>query len=129
MKTELEIFAVVVIIYVLLGLASYIDQKRSFIIIFSISIAICALGLIIRTKEVKFTIQLLFIPIIETTLIKLSHLAFRYFENEPFYVNLRGKEYPEHLKSNRNGFTRFLNSLVSFFIILVTLLLYFLMKG
>lgn len=128
MSTELEIIAAAVILSLLLGLAKQIDQRETFIIIYSASIVLVIIGTVMRVKALDFPYQLLYIPFFESTLIKLSHLFFRYFFNEPYRVNLRGQGYPDQLKTNRNGFIRFINTLVSFFIIGAVMVSYILMR-
>ena len=128
MTTEIEIIAVGAIISILLGIAIRIDERKPFIIVSSISVLLFIIGVLISSQGNEFPHRLFYVPAFVTAIIKFTHILFRYFFNEPYYVNLRGSEYPEHKKNNRNGFVRFMNSLVSMLILIIVMAIYYLTK-
>jgi hypothetical protein len=66
-------------------------------------------------------------PFIQTGLLLLAHIFFQLVFKMPFFLYLRGFEYPKEYITNVSGFEEFLSGTFSFGILIISLIAYILL--
>ena len=127
MRIEVTIIILAIIVVSILALNKHltINKIRNSIIVTSLFILV--LGFCNKYYEIFtwFDNRLFVVPIIQTSIQLIFHKFFKLVFNTPFYLNIRGFEYPVELKTNENGFVRFLSFIFSLSIILIVIFLFF----
>lgn len=128
MRIEFTIIILTIIVVSILAINKLlvISKIRNSIIV--TSLLILAFGFCNKYYEIItwFDNRLLFVPIIQISIQLIFHKFFKLVFNTPFYLNIRGFEFPVELKTKENGFVRFLSFIFSLSIILIVLFLFFL---
>jgi len=122
---------IAILICEILGIFSinrFMSRRKVLIESLLISFLLFVLGLFLRHRIPWLDYRLLIVPFIQIVLLSICHLTFQKFFNIPFYLNIRGNEFPNDLKTETNGFTVFLSSLLSLFILMTSLITFFILK-
>jgi len=128
MKTYiLSIIILAVEIIGILALNKFISKRKGMILVLFISLLLFLLGLWLRHEDSQLDYRLLLIPFIQSGLLSILHIVYQLTFKIPFYLPIRGFEYPFPLKTKGNNLVDYLSGVLSMCIVMITILLYFLL--
>lgn len=121
--TLLILAAEVIIIFIILN--KYLIRRNTMLLFCTTSFIIFLLGLYIKRIDTTIDYRFFIIPFIGIGILSIYQIGFKTFFNIPFYINMQGFEYPEHLKSNKSGFTEFISGLLSISLGIILIIVFF----
>ena len=83
------------------------------------------MGLWIKGRLLNIDYRLFLVPFIQIGLLCVIHIIYRMSFKIPFYINMRGAEFPEDLRTNESGFMEFTSCLITIGIIMVMPIIFF----
>ena len=126
MKTYIiTIIILVVEIIGILALNKFISKRNGMILVLFISLLLFMLGLWLKHKYSQIDYRLLLVPFIQSGLLSVLHIVYQLTFNIPFYLPIRGFEYPYPLKTKGNNFVDFLSGLLSTCLVMIIILLFY----
>jgi hypothetical protein len=125
MKIYYTIFILALEILGIFCLNRIISKRKGMFLVLLTSFLVFVIGLWIKRFDFIIDYRLLLIPLIQTGLISFCHIIYQLVFKIPFYINMRGFEYPKELKTDVSGFIEFLSGFLSIGILIVTMILFF----
>ena len=113
MNPYTEIFFPIIASYLICCLSNLMFQKKWMILLLIISLTIFIIGLIIKNNFPSIDYRFFLFPFIEIALLSFYHILFNLTSTTPFYLNMRGFGYPDHLKTDKNGFEQMISGVLS----------------
>jgi hypothetical protein len=130
MQMKTYIISIVILVFEIIGILAlnkYISKRNGMILVLFISLLLFILGLWLKHIDSQINYRLLLVPFIQSGLLSVLHIVYQLTFKIPFYLPLRGFEYPFPLKTKGNNLVDYLSGLLSACIVMITILLYFLL--
>jgi hypothetical protein len=130
MQMKTYIIYIVILVFEIIGILAlnkFISKRNGMILVLFISLLLFILGLWLKHIDSQINYRLLLVPFIQSGLLSVLHIVYQLTFKIPFYLPLRGFEYPFPLKTKGNNLVDYLSGLLSACIVMITILLYFLL--
>ncbi len=125
MKIQITILILAIEILTIFSLNKIIIRPKGMILTLIIGFSIFVLGLCLKRFDMKIDYRLFLVPFIQIGLLSICQVIFKLSFKVPFYIYMRGFDYPQKLRTNESGFVEFLSGVISIGIIIVILFIFF----